>query len=70
MTATAPTLTPEQEAQATYQRLVQQRNAAGYVMTRVPLELAVDAHRRYLSLAQAARTALETWMQFKTTEVC
>lgn len=55
--------TPEQTARLAYERALQKRNAAQYVMTRVPLELASDAHQQYLARAQAAHGAFLSWMQ-------
>ncbi|AIZ44843.1 hypothetical protein QR90_06615 [Deinococcus radiopugnans] len=58
--------TPEQTARAAYERAVQKRDAAQYVMTRVPLELAVDAHRQYMARAEAAHAAFLAWMGLRT----
>ncbi|GGO22042.1 hypothetical protein [Deinococcus humi] len=56
---------PEQTARLAYERAVQKRDAAQYVMTRVPLELALDAHRQYAARAQAVLVASDAWMRLR-----
>ncbi|MBB6016770.1 hypothetical protein ACFP9V_19275 [Deinococcus radiopugnans] len=57
---TAPT--SEESARLAYERAVQKRDAAQYVMTRVPLELASEAHQQYMARAEAAHAAFLAWM--------
>lgn len=63
------TPTPQPTAYAAYERAARRRDAAAYVVTKVPLEEVLDAHAHYQMRAREADAALAALLAARTPEV-